>query len=204
VTRVVLALGAVGLVVALVIALGSKHRVWLGTNDVEWAQFVVFVDAGHRVCQRSGELPEGLGAVRMRIGTYDHPGPPTDIVLRAGGRDVSRGTLAPGWQGGDVDVALSPLRHPVDDARLCIVNRGRTRLAVAGEDRGQGRARHQRAGLIFFGATARPWWDRIGLLGRRFAEARSQWYGRASLVVALVLVALAAAAAFAVAWARLR
>lgn len=193
-TRVVVGLGALGIVVAVVVSLSHPNRTWLLSNGVVTAQYFRVLDPGETFCQSAGTIPAGTGTVRMLIGTHGDPGPALTVRYYAGRRVLTSGGVARGWDGGDfVDLSLRPLARTAESNRMCLsYEKGDARLALAGEG--------EQMSTQFYTAEKRTWWEQFGTLRHRFAAARSSWYGQWSLVVALVLAATGAALALAVAW----
>lgn len=190
--RIVVALGAVGLVVGLALTFSARSATWLGSNGVPRAQWVYVIDAGKEFCQDSIDVPPGAGTIRMRIGTHDQPGPPMTVRILEGENTLTRGSVARGWPSGDIDVNFNPLDDGFENARVCVYNDGPTRLALAGID--------GLMGAQFYTRERRSWWGQFGILRDRFAEGRSTWFGAWSLYVALGLVLAAAALGLATMW----
>jgi len=202
--RIVLAVGVATLIVAFAVG-GSRPVLRLaGSNGVGPGEFVAVVGAGETVCQAASQLPAGTGSLRMVIGTYGTPGPELRTAVRTeGGRRVLRpGRLRAGWTQGTVDVPLGGVTTADrSDVRLCVANRGATRIAVAGTRtsradaaRVAGRPASGRVRLAYVEARRTSAWSLSDRIWSRMPFGRGLWDGAAPWL-ALVLVALAAGAA---------
>lgn len=183
-TRLVAALGVLGIVLGLVAVLGREGRLTLGTNRVSEPQFVRVLGPGRTFCQAGEVVPSGAGIVQFRIGTYGPPGPPLTVRFVRRGRVVTAGNLRAGWPQGDIGVPIRPLRQAVQADRMCVRNGGGGRLAFAGE--------RDVVRTDYLAARAGSWLARFGVLRDRFDEGKSRWFGHWSLLAALVLVLAAA------------
>lgn len=182
-TRAVVALGGVGIVVALVLTLTSPERLWLGTNGVPTAQFIGVIEVGGRFCQEEDLIPAGAGVLRMRIGTHGEPGSKVRVELLDDGRRVTRGALAAGWPEPRIDIPIVPRERDTTVDRLCIYNDGPARLAPAGDG---GNAR-----IEYHSADTDSPLGRYGTIADRYAAVRSSWLGAWSLPFAFLLSAAA-------------
>lgn len=182
-TRVVVALGGVGILVALVFTLSSPERLWLGTNGVPTAQFIGVIEEGDRYCQDEDLVPAGTGLVSMRIGTHGEAGSRVRIEFLDDGRRVLGGELAAGWPEPDISIPIEPPAQDTQVERVCLYNDGPARLAPAGDG---GNAR-----VEFHSAESRSWWSRYDIISDRYAAVRSSWLGGWSLPFAFLLTALA-------------
>lgn len=132
--RIVLIGGLVALAIAVVVAGTRPSPAILGSNGVRPEAFVAVVPADRTVCQSGQVLPATTASLTMTIGTYGRAGSPVQVGLRdAEGALLARGRLRPGWQQGRISVPLDrTIARDVASARLCLTNRGRRDIAVAG------------------------------------------------------------------------
>lgn len=184
-TRLVTALGVVGIVGALALALGGQGRLTLGTNRVSEPQFVRVLGPGRVFCQPGELVPAGAGVVQLRIGTYGPPGPPLTVRFLRGSRVLTQGRLAAGWPQGDIGVPIRPLRRDAAADRMCVRNYGPGRLAFAGE--------RDVVRTDYLSAERTTWFARYGELADRFDEGKSRWLGGWTLGLALALMVVVAA-----------
>jgi hypothetical protein len=198
--RVVL-IGGVALILAgLVYVLSQSAYEQTGSDAIKPETFVAVAPAGGRVCQGPGPVPAKTGRVATVIGSYGKPGPPLALVLRKpGGAVVATGGLRPGWKEGPVGIPLArPLKANAAPI-LCLVNRGRSRLAFAGVNAPvngstttvDGKRVGATLSLTYTEATKRSGWSRLGDLASRVGDAHGA--GSWMFWVAIVLGALAAA-----------
>ena len=178
--HVVVAVGALALVVGVVLSLSTPGRALLGTNGLQEQQFVRIVGPHGKACQAGETVPANAGRVRLRIGTYGPPGPDLTLRFLLHGRLVTSGTLPAGWVQGDTEVPIRPIARTSPGDRLCIENGGSGRLALAGNG---GVARTD-----YLADQRQSWWARFGMLRDRFSQGKSTWYGGWSLPVALLLI----------------
>ena len=200
--RVVL-IGGVALILAgLVYVLSLSAYEQTGSDAVKPETFVAVVPAGGRVCQGPEPVPAGTGRVAMVIGSYGKPGPPLALVMRQPGAGVvAAGGLRPGWKEGAVGIQLKrPLKADAAPV-VCLVNRGRSRLAFAGVNQAvQGSATRldgklvpERLSFVYTEPTKRSGWSRLGDLASRVGEAHGVGGWLFWLAIALSAVAAAGA-----------
>lgn len=183
-TRLVVALGALAIVVGVVVSLSTPGRALLGTNGLTQNEFVQVLRPHRSFCQAGETLPAHTGRVRLRIGTYGSPGPDLTLRFSSHGKLMTQGTLAAGWTQGDTEVPIRPLDSVRSPVQMCVENGGSGRLAIAGNS---GSLR-----TAYLAGDRQTWWTRFGQVRERFSQGKSSWYGGLSLPITLLLVAAAA------------
>jgi hypothetical protein len=201
-SRAVALVGILAMAVAVAVAAASgSERRQLASNLVFENEFPVIVPAGARACQAEPSVPGGTGALRLLIGTYGRPGPPLAVSVTRAGRTVTEGRLRGGWREGHQLVAVRPVRGDQLDARLCLRNRGRVKIALGGRISDAAVAARV-GGAVQPGQfrveydTARPesWWAFAGHLPARVATVRGAFpHGATFAVWILLLVGVAGA-----------
>jgi hypothetical protein len=203
VPRIVLAGGLAILIAAFAFGGSRAHVRLTGSNGIGDGEFVAIVGPGRTLCQSEGAVDAGTGSLRMVIGTYGRPGPELRTSVRfEGGRTLKKGTLAPGWRQGPIDLPLGePTPAMRGGARICVANRGDARVAVAGIATPRGRAARvggrPARGRVRFGYVQDRPTSAFSLTDRivdRSTFGRGLWDGLAPWA-ALGFVLLAAAAA---------
>jgi hypothetical protein len=198
--RVVLIGGVVLILAGLVYVLSQSGYEQTGTDAIKPETFVAVVPAGGRICQGPGLVAAKTGRVATVIGSYGKPGPPLALVMRKPGDAViATGGLRPGWKEGPVGIPLArPLKADAAPV-LCLVNRGRSRLAFAGVNAPvngstttvDGKRVGATLSLTYTEGTKRSGWSRLGDLASRVGDAHG--VGSWMFWAAIVLGALAAA-----------
>lgn len=151
--RILLIGGLIALALAIGVHGSQPRPAILGSNGVRPAEFVAVLPADKVLCQSDQRVPRDTGFLAMTIGTYYRAGQPVEVHLRDGeGNLLARGRLRRGWQQGAVSLPLDrAISRDIGSARLCLTNRGKHDIAVAGSASSRG-------------VAAR--------IGRRFADGR--------------------------------
>lgn len=183
--RVAIALGASLLVLAggLVAAVSESKPRLAGTNNVFDRVSDVTLRGGQELCQVRELVPGDTGAIRMHVA-----GPGSDVLavrLRDGEQVIARGALAPGWDDGDVDVAVSPtVARTRADVSVCVANRGRgsVRFYGYGADETErsrvvlaGRPLRERIRLSYVRPGQESGWALAGTVAHRMGLGRGDW-----------------------------
>ena len=180
--RVALAFGLTILVVLVgaVLAVSEARQRPAGTNNVFDTFPNVVVDPGGEACSEHEIVPGGTAAVRVRATRADPPGPPIELRLEQGGRELARGRFAEEWRDGLVDVPVEPvLASTFEDATVCLRNAGTQPLTLwgygAADERRtvlDGTATGERTRLTYLRAGEESGWDVAGAVARRIGNGR--------------------------------
>lgn len=114
--RVVLLLGLTTIAVILALVLSrspaeSSHRVASGNAVLARTYHPAMVCQGHE------SIPRGTSVVIPEIGGFT--GPRITTSIRAGAREVAKGSRNAGWSGSVVRIPVSPVRNSFKDATIC-------------------------------------------------------------------------------------
>jgi hypothetical protein len=175
--RAAVAVAAVAVAAAavwLVLGLASDGSTRAGTNGVLLGAYVATVPAGKSACQAGEQVPANAAELEIFAGVFGRPGPPVGVTV--GGREA--GGRAGGYADGWIRVPLAaPFRgrsSVLSDQRICIVNRGSSRLALGGlpgaaepaVDVGRSAARG-RFSFRWTAARSGSWWSQAATIARR-------------------------------------
>lgn len=198
-----LVIGAGLLAVAVFDTGSAETRHVIRSNLVPPLSFVAAIPGGAEACQRRELVPGAAGAVRLRVGTFEAPGPPLDVTVRRDATVLRGGGIAAGWTEGDVVVPLAGTRG--DDTvagQLCVRNGGARRIVVAGAletpagaARVRGTAEPGRMSVGYLEGEPRSWWSFAGGLGGRVEAVRDAVPGGASVILWLACVGFTVAGA---------
>jgi hypothetical protein len=165
------------------------------------------------LCQYNEVVPPGTTALRMTFGDYDKPGPPLGIEITASRKvagavqveQVARGHLAVGWAQGVVLVPITHVRHEVDGAVVCISNRGRSPVAIAGlptsvgdfglYDLQDGVSAPVEVRIDYMLPGHPSWFGMLGTLAHRMTLGKGSYIGILGWLAPLLLVLALGAAA---------
>jgi len=187
-------------VIALAIAHILAHsRLQIASKDRVVAQsFVVVLPPGSRLCQADEIFPPDTADLRMTIGTYYKPGPRLVVTVAAGGRRLASGGLSYGWRQGRVLIPISPqLRGTYSSATVCISNRGRTQVALAGSNIGgdygfadylNGTFLASEVSIDYMLPGKPSWFDMLSTLGYRMTLGKGSYVGWLGWVGPLLLM----------------
>jgi hypothetical protein len=182
----VVAIGLAALLVGIAVDASGSARRLAGSNLVADVGLVAQLPPGGKLCQ-PGLVPGDTAALRLRVDGGARPRPALAAAVLQGTRTVASGELLAGAPG-IVDVPLSHVRHVVDQATTCVMNRGNTDVSLAGTPtpkQGLVRMEYMRPGN-------ESWWALLPTLVHRFGLGKSHWLGGWSLLlVGLLMVASA-------------
>jgi hypothetical protein len=137
--RLAVGLGLAVLVAALAVDLARPiHRI--AADNGKLIRRGVVVPGGKEFCQPFGDVPSDAAVLRVWVSTAGRPGGPLDARLLGPHGVVATGRVPGGYADQPVTIPLSPLRHDVDPATVCVANRGPRQAAFMGE-RAPGRLR---------------------------------------------------------------
>lgn len=203
--RAVIVVASVLIVVGVVLVLSQSSRHVTGTNLVNPEAFVAFVPGGGQVCQGIERLPADTGVIAMTVGTFGRPGPPLVVRLFSHGRVVARGGLPAGFQEGKVTVPIVGVDGHERTGTLCVVDGGRSRIAVAGRPgagspgaKVDGKPLAALVSFVYRDRASESWWPRLGGIFDRFGSAKA--FGSWSLILAIVLFLVAVGVALGLLW----
>lgn len=193
--RVVLAVGLLGVLLALLIDMsGSAPRI-AGTDHVQPSAFVATLKGDQELCQPGMVLPSDAGSMQLLAGTYGAPVPEVTVrFLSSSGAVVSRGTLPAGQHEGLLTVPLSHPHGPAVAGTLCVrvvhsplmVLGGSPSTAGATSERVQGVPQAGLIQVIFLRPGSESWWELLPTLTRRFGLGKSTVFGVWTLPVAVL------------------
>lgn len=104
---------------------------------------------GETACQRPIPVAEVFRRVRFRVGTFQRPGLPLTLSVRAEGRTLARGRLAGGYaDGSEQVVSLDRFVQEGQRIAVCVRNAGENRLGLYG---GSAAAARTRSGVTIDG-----------------------------------------------------
>jgi hypothetical protein len=203
---------ALGLLVALLVLTGARRSQHvLRSNLTPPAGFTTVVPGGARLCQSRELVPDGAGAVKLRIGTYGVPGPALRMSVRSPRRQSAVGGLKAGWREGDVAVPISEVMSDHERAEVCLTNKGRERIALAGTVRDpsiaarlDGHPVMSRVWLEYLESRPRSDWALAPAVVRRAAAVRDALPGSFTLPLWCLLALGTAGAATALVMRELR
>lgn len=148
-----LVLGSVGAVVlvaivALVVQAATEDRALAFSLSVGSGSVAAEMRPGETACQRPIPVAEDFERVRLQVGTFERPGLPLALTVRAAGRVLARGRLEGGYADGSKQiVALDREVSEGRDVAVCVRNAGRHRVALYGS----GAAARTRSGVTLDG-----------------------------------------------------
>jgi hypothetical protein len=201
----VLASGLALLAVAAIVTLSHAPLSLAATNEVpdETVLATTVLDTG--ACQGHEALPAGTTAIRLDLEVTT--GPRVLFEALSGGRVITRGARAGGWNGAAVTIPVTPVRGAFSDVTVCfhvtdVIGRvgligAATSPALAATD---GRyALPGRMGVEYLRPGNRSWWSMAGAIIRHMGLGRAggSW-------VVLLIAALAAAIVACSSWTALR
>jgi hypothetical protein len=194
---------AIGLGLAIVgagvlITLSLRAPRVQGTNTrIEFSGLAVFVPAQGKRCQYGEHVPGGTRALRVFAGALRPPDGPLEVTVARPGRRgvpprvVASARLPLGVGGPTPSAPLRPaVRRDIADAQVCIYNRGRQTLQMAGNltpflggganpfrERlpDDGRVDYMRGGRESWWSASPSVADRFGLMQTSFFGAWTMW-----------------------------
>jgi hypothetical protein len=191
-----LGLAIVGAGVLITLSLRAPREQGSNTH-VELSGLATFVPGHGRRCQYGEYVPGGTGALRIFAMALSPPDGPLDVtVARAGRRGVPPRVVAEarlpfGLRELSTSAPLRPaVRHDVADAQLCVYNRGRQTVQMAGNLTpilGSGANPHgerlpDETRVDYMRGGKESWWsvssavaDRFGLMHTSFFGAWTMW-----------------------------
>ncbi len=120
-----------GLVLLVIVMTRSEPRL-AGSANVAPGAFGTPLEPARRVCQGVAEVPNDTGALRLLIGTDGRLHALLTASVEEAGRRIAVSN-ATSVRTGAASLRLHPvLRQGARDARICIRNDGRSRVALAG------------------------------------------------------------------------
>jgi hypothetical protein len=210
-TRVILG-AALGLLIVLLAVTGARRSQHvLRSNLTPPAAFTTVVPGGGRLCQRQELVPDGAGAVKLRIGTYGIPGPALSLTLRSRSGSAATGGRKAGWREGDIVVPITDVAGDRERAEICLTNEGRKRIALAGTVRDpsiaatlDGKPAPARVWIQYLEPKPRSDWAQTPAVMRRAAAVRDALPGSLTVPVWCLLALGTAGAAVALVMRELR
>lgn len=205
--RWVAAVGVLGLLVTLGVALLARAPRRSGTNYTAPATFVAALAPGQQACQVGEELPGDTAAVQLSIGTYGRPGPPLTLAAtRPGGRLLTQGALPAGWRQGTVRIPVRRVHSAAADARVCVrvapAPRG-TAITLAGNfepgyamEVGGQPLPTAKVRFDYLRPGRESWYELLPTIAHRFSIAKAgflrdwEWLAALALVLATAFLAL--------------
>lgn len=191
-----LGLAIVGAGVLITLSLRAPRE--QGSNtQVELSGLAVFVPGHGRRCQYGEHVPGGTRALRIFAMALRPPDGPLDVTVARPGRRgvpprvVASATLPFGLSRLSTSAPLRPaVRHDIADAQLCVYNRGRQTVQMAGNLTpilGSGANPYRQrlpdeARVDYMRAGKESWWsvsptvaDRFGLMQTSFFGSWTMW-----------------------------
>jgi hypothetical protein len=174
-----------------------------GTNHVDLPHFVAGASRHQAICQRE-TVPEDTGAAMMLITDYhEQPTPAIELSVRtAGGRVLASGGLPQGWIEGDRYIRLSPPVPRTTEAQLCLADRGRNPITVAGENvepaagaTVAGQRVNGRMSVMWYRPGNETWLDVASVVLARIRHGKASWFGPWLPVAFVLLIAACLAGA---------
>lgn len=183
----VLALGLVGLVVAIAFTVNDKAQRLAGTNDVAPAQPAKVAGPSKTVCQ-ADPLYSDTAAVRVLALTNGQPTPALAVWANVGPSPrFMQGQLPAGWHEGWIVIPTQRVAHEVPNATVCFQNRGANTVSIMGWN---GAARFE-----FLRPGKESWASLAPAIVSRFGLVKAGWEGSWTVWLVGFLVVLAAAIA---------
>jgi hypothetical protein len=202
--RLVLAGGALALVVALVFALLQHGVRRSGTNMTPNPAFVAFLGAGQQVCQNQDILPGDTALLQFTAGTYGATGPPLEASVQGPtGTLLTSGTLRSGWHEGTVRIPVKRVDFATANTIQCVRNLGTHKIALAGYGkypgnpmRLDGKPLEGHLRVEYLRSTHESWLALIPAIVHRFSLGKADlirhWAAAGVLILMLMAVAMAA------------
>lgn len=187
----------------VVVALSQRAPRLSGTNDVLLGSYVAQVPPGKTLCHTNETLPHDTAAVQVFAGVYGRPGPPLSVSVTHAGRLLAAGRAPGGYPDGQLRIRVSRVTRDVAEPRVCLTNRGRSRLALgglpgppAGADVVSGRPQAGQIRIEYLRPGRETWWALLPTIARRFSFTRAGFAGPWLLWAGLVALAVAWALSF--------
>jgi hypothetical protein len=118
---------------ALAVGLARSEPRYAGVNSVRSSIVATEIGADDEVCQVRDTVPAGTAAIEVLGATGGRPGPPLQArVLTRTSEFVSTGRLAGGYGDGKIAIPVKEIDGTLAEARICIRNLGRGKLALLG------------------------------------------------------------------------
>jgi hypothetical protein len=152
--------------------------------------------AGASFCQGGETLPAGVSGIRLAIWAFF--GANIHVTVSSGSRTLTAGRRGPDWTGSTVTVPVTPLRHAVSPAKVCIdvgpnsevlyfMGRESPRSVAAVASTGEPLA--GRLGIEYLAAGNRSWWSRILEVARHMGLGHALTGTWVVLLIAALMVA---------------
>ena len=155
-------------------------------------------------------MPADTAALRMTIGTYYKPGPPLAISITAAAtaaasspqRPLAHGLIAEGWKQGVVLLPISRVSGEHAQATVCIQNRGRWPIAIAGTtlpaqygfaDSVDGQPLTSEVRIDYMLPGRPSWFSMLSTLARRMTYGKGTYVGWMAWIAPLLLMLAVAA-----------
>lgn len=176
-------------------ALGNDGPGVAGANGVQPGLFVADVQPEHSICAAGETLPERASGVTVTAGSYELPTAHLEASVRQGSTTIARGSVTAPQ--GILTIPLAPaVRTSVPGVAVCLANRGRGRVAIAGVptvDRNplvtrDGRAVKARLSLLYRRNRDQSWLQLGGAIARRAGYANASRFGSGTLAAIALLV----------------
>lgn len=196
----VLGAGVLAVLVAVGVVLAGSGQRQAGSNYVpEFGQALTIKGPGER-CQAGQIIPGDTAALRLLLGTFNRPGPPLEVTVRADGKLLTSGRLpasrTPPTE--HVVVPLEPVEQTTPNATVCVTVRAEEdRRTVLYGTLGQVRFEWLRDGR-------ESWVELLPTVLHRFALGKANPVGLWLLPVAALLLLLSIGVALSLAARELR
>jgi hypothetical protein len=199
---IVLAAGALLIAAAFAVTLSHRPLVPIGLSRHTQPEGIAVVAANTRVCQANEVVPRGTTALRLALNTAI--GPAVTVEATSGARLVTRGSVASGWRGRDVTVAVRRVERTSTHVELCMtIAPSSEPVGLLGESAAPANAATNagaklpgRVGVEYLKPGRRSWWSLVLPTARRMGLGRAG----AGTWIALLVGALMAGAAAAASW----
>jgi hypothetical protein len=197
--KAALAVGLSLIAVALPLTLLHAPLVRAGESSKYTHTELVRTTERAEACQTQEALPSGTSAIRLGLTTV--LGPRVAVRVSSGGRLVTQGTHAPGWEGASVTVPVRPLRGSLASAKVCVLLSllngpvamlgWHTSPAVAAA--GGGERLPGRMHIEYLRRGSQTWWSMATSVARRLGLGRAAsgtWNALLVMALATLLVGL--------------
>jgi hypothetical protein len=120
-----------------------------------------------------------------------------NLTISRGGEEFRRGRASAGFSDGNLNIRITIVSAPVENATVCLRNVGAHRVALGGTRLTDaaasldGKAIRARVEIEYLRGRQERWWDIASLLAKRVGIVRASFVGGWSLWIGAALIAAA-------------